>query len=157
VTPEQRDAAVAYLAEGSSLPETASLCGVPWPDFARSWTLGRSDAASGVESDEASWYVEADAARARFRANLRTRAAATAGARESSDLLALLRHLESEDEPVAEAATDVRGSSLFLDVSDNPERYSDETKRLVQESELALHDAWSAKINEDAARRRVEA
>ncbi len=102
---EQRASVVCHLGNGATLREAASLVSAAWRDFVADWAAGRTDSEGGHESDEAAWYREAQASRARKRATLRALAATTAGTRESADLLRVLEALESEDEP--EAVEDV--------------------------------------------------
>jgi hypothetical protein len=148
VTPEQREAATDYIANGATLREAGSLCGVPWADFARCYAGGRMDFASGIESEDAAWYVVTDAASASFDAALRSRVADSAGTRESSDLLALLRHRESQEEPVAQSETSVRDTDPLLvlrDEIDDPTTPAEERERLqgiLRDLSMAMNAAF---------------
>jgi hypothetical protein len=101
VTGGQRTDAVRHLGNGATLRESAALVLSPWSSFAREWGIGRGESENGQESELATWYREAQAARARKRATLRALAAETAGTRESADTLRVLEALEAEDEPEA--------------------------------------------------------
>lgn len=101
MTAEQREAAVRHLGNGATLHETASLVHVSQAIFRLDWVEGRRDSEQGEDTDAARWYRDAQAARARKKATLRAQAEAVAGSRESADLLAVLRALESEIEPTA--------------------------------------------------------
>lgn len=148
--PDECAAVVEYLSEGSTLREASAMVGVSDRAFDHAWITGRLEAESGTDSELAHWFREAQAARARRRATLRSEAAAAAGRREATDLLAVLKALEDEVEPVAVASTDgVRERSWQLDA----ERYSPEFQELHKTAELATHAAWSRMVEEDTARR----
>jgi hypothetical protein len=130
----------------------AAMCGVSLRALSEEWTRGKHDAENGVESDGATWYRSATAARARYRATLRAEARAAAGSREATDKLAVLAASLSEEEPTTFAQDhDVRSRSLFLDTQD----YSPETQDAIKVAQLALHDAFSLWVQEDTERRAV--
>ena len=144
MTPEQRTAVVGYLEGGATFSESAALAGASMRALSVDWTRGKQDAESGVESGERTFYLEASGARARIRAELRAEAREAAGSREATDKLAVLSALLAEDEPTFADEDNVRARAPFLDVLDHPERYSDETKCLISEAELALRAAFCA-------------
>ena len=91
------------------------MVGAPWTHFASDWIAGRSDHEAGRDTPEAAFYAEAQAAHARHVATARAKAQASAGSRESADLLAYVRQLESEIEPLAEDAETPNAVVLFSD------------------------------------------
>jgi hypothetical protein len=99
---EQAEKAVEHLSNGSRIVEAARMVETAWSAFASDWTAGRTDSESNCDTPEASFYRAAQAARARHCATKRALAAATAGSRESADILAYVRALESEEEPLVE-------------------------------------------------------
>lgn len=103
MTADQRERVVRYLGNGAKLREAADMVGAAWSDFAEDWTSGRKDSEAGRDSDVATFYRDARAARSRNIAEKRAEAAAAAGSRVSADLLAYVRQLESEEEPLAAA------------------------------------------------------
>jgi hypothetical protein len=100
VTADQRERATRYLGNGAKLREAADMVGAAWPDFAKDWLEGRRDSEAGHETELAAWYLEARGGRSRHIAEKRAEAAAAAGSRESADLLAYVKALESEVEPL---------------------------------------------------------
>jgi len=120
VTAESRAEIVDYLANGAKLREACAMAGVPWAALSADWTEGRRAFEANEGSEAARFYAEAQAARMRARATFRAEAAAVAGTRESADLLAVVRALEAEEEPLADD-TDPnawRSQPLFLDADD---------------------------------------
>ena len=99
---DQAAKAIEHIGNGSRIVEAARMVGTAWADFAADWVAGRTDHETNQYTPEATFYREAQAARARHCATKRAMAAATAGSRESADLLAYVRALESEVEPLAE-------------------------------------------------------
>jgi hypothetical protein len=99
---DQAAKAIEHIGNGSRIVEAARMVGTAWADFAADWVAGRTDHETNQDTPEATFYREAQAARARHCATKRAMAAATAGSRESADLLAYVRALESEVEPLAE-------------------------------------------------------
>jgi hypothetical protein len=122
LTPEQRDQAVDYFDGHALLREAADMLQVPWSSFVDDWREGKRDAEAGQGTEAAAWYLSCRAARSRARAKLRTEAHATAGSRESADLLSLLRALEAEAEPVAADDENPRasGSLALVDILNDP-------------------------------------
>jgi hypothetical protein len=112
---------VDYLANGAKLREACAMAAVPWAALSADWTEGRRAFEANEDSQAATFYSEAQAARMRARATFRAEAAAVAGTRESADLLAVVRALEAEDEPIAGDGDDPnawRSQPLFLDTDD---------------------------------------
>jgi hypothetical protein len=99
---EQTADAIRHLSNGSRIVESARMVHAAWSDFAADWVAGRTDHETNQDTPEAKFYREAQAARARHCATKRAMAAATAGSRESGDILAYVRALEAEEEPLAE-------------------------------------------------------
>jgi hypothetical protein len=118
LTAEQAAKSVEHLSNGSQIIEASRMVESAWSDFSADWTAGRSDSEAGLDTPEASWYRQAQAARARHCATKRALAAATAGSRESADILAYVKALESEMEPLAETAEKPNATRLSL--SDDP-------------------------------------
>lgn len=138
LSPEQRAKVVDYLGGPCQLREAADMIGVGWPQFAADYTQGMADAEAGRDSEAASWYLDCRAERSRTLAKLRAEAHATAGSRESGDLLRLLDNLTSEPEPVPSTFDNPRASGTLraVDLKDDP-RLTDE-----QRAELdAAHEA----------------
>jgi hypothetical protein len=102
LTDEQIEGALANLGNGSTIREAALMVGAPWTTFAADWLAGRADHEGDRDTPEAEFYRKAQAARANQCARARAQAKAVAGTRESSDLLAYVKALESEVEPLAE-------------------------------------------------------
>jgi len=159
MTGEQRERVVRYLGNGAKLREAADMVGASWKDFASDWSDGRADSESGTDSDAATFYRDARAARSRNIAEKRAEAAAAAGSRESADLLAYVRQLESEEEPLATPEDDVRSTPL-LRVSDliaDPSTPPDERARLKKaayaEACRGLHGLLRELTQRDARRR----
>lgn len=140
----QRSEAVRLFSERATIAEVIGMVETTRPDFSREWTVGKAGAESGDSSELVEWYLAASSARSRARAELRAEAVDCAGEKRSGDLLAVLRALESEEEPTFTEEGSIRSRSPFLDVLDHPERYSDETKRLISEAELATRAAFCA-------------
>jgi hypothetical protein len=115
----QRTEVVGYLGNGSKLREAASMAEASWASFAADWTAGRRDFEIGDDSPEATFYRDAQSARSRHIASTRAEAAATAGSRESTDLLAYVRQLESEAEPL-DIDTQAQPNAVQLLGSDRP-------------------------------------
>lgn len=134
------------------------MVGVPLRALEADFIEGKRLAESGDrDSVLGAWYLEANAARFRARAELRSRADAALGTRESSDALNLLAAI-SEPEPTAvEQAGDVRSRSPFLDMVDHPDDYSDKAHDAMKDAQLGLHRAFVLKVNEDGERRRRNA
>src|SRR6266511_3743556 len=101
MTAEQRSSAIGYLGDGAQLREAAHLVHAAWKDFSADWSAGRADSERGSDIETARWYRDAQAARSRKRATLRTIAAESAGTRESQDTLRVLEALQTEEEPDA--------------------------------------------------------
>lgn len=122
LAPEQRDQAVDYFNGHALLREAADMLQVPWSSFADDWREGKCAAEAGQDTEAAAWYLSCRAARSRARAKLRAEAHATAGSRESADLLSLLRALEAEAEPVAADDDNPRasGSLALVDILNDP-------------------------------------
>jgi hypothetical protein len=112
----QRDRVVRLLSDGATLREAALISQVPWPAFAREWNRCRKEHEAGAQSVGSRWYSLCQAERAAYRATLRSIAMSKAGTRASSDTLALLKHLESEPEPTADAGA----SLLEINVVNDP-------------------------------------
>jgi hypothetical protein len=117
MTGNQSSEIIRHLGNGARLREAAALVHLPWPDFARVWREGRAASEAGTENDSATWYREAAEARARHIATVRAEARATAGSRESADLLAYAKSLESEDEPLSVESSEDRHGDPFSTVS----------------------------------------
>lgn len=103
---------------------------VPYSALAGDWTTGRSDAEQGRDTLEAAFYHEAQAARSRHIATARARAQAAAGTRESTDLLAYVKALEAEEEPLDDDAE--RPNAVRLTADPDP---------AVREAALAVGDS----------------
>jgi hypothetical protein len=99
LTDEQRERAVDVLGSGMSLREAADICRVQWRDFEAYWEAGARDRQSGFGSEEAAFVEEALQVRAQFRAELKLKAAASAGKRAAADYHRLLERLDAEELP----------------------------------------------------------
>jgi hypothetical protein len=99
---EHREAIIRHLSNGARRDEACRMAGAPWGVFVSDWRAGRSDFESGSETPEAAFYSEAEAARSRHRATARAKAQAAAGSRESADLLAYVKALEAEADPLGD-------------------------------------------------------
>lgn len=104
-----------HLGNGARMTEAVSIAGAAWSDFAADWVAGRAGHESGKASETATWYAEASAARSRHIATQRAKAQATAGTRESADLLAYVRELQAEAEPLADMTEAPNAVRLFND------------------------------------------
>lgn len=118
LTPDQAEKAIEYLGNGARIVEASRMVSAPWPAFAADWNDGRADSEAGTDTVEADFYRRAQAARSRHCAVKRATAAATAGSRESADLLAYVRALESEQEPLADDAE--TPNAIRLTLHDDP-------------------------------------
>lgn len=118
LTTEQTDGVLANLANGATIREAARMVGASWATFAADWTAGRSDHESDRDTEEATFYRRAQAARSEHCAKARAQARAAAGSRESADLLAYVRQLESEVEPLAQESE--RPNAVRLLTHDDP-------------------------------------
>jgi hypothetical protein len=106
VTRDQRETFVQHVGNGAKFGEAAGLVGVRPADLESYWTAG----VRGTDENATGFVSEIRAARARYLATTRAKAAAAAGTRESPDLLAVAREVESDFEPVAESRD--RGPTL---------------------------------------------
>jgi hypothetical protein len=102
LTDDQRETITRHLSNGARRDEAARMASAPWTAFVSDWRAGRADFESGKDSPEAAFYSESEAARSRHRATARAQAQAAAGSRESADLLAYVRQLESEPDPLGD-------------------------------------------------------
>jgi len=141
MTPEQRERAVELLGDGATIRETAALVKLTERAFSAEWVKGRQESEDGVESESASWYRAAQAARASIRATYRAEAADEAGSRRSSDLLAVLSRLEAEDEPAAVAA------------DDHYDRTRLRVESMSQETAMKMQDAFASMLRDETAAR----
>lgn len=132
LTPEQVAQVVEYLEGPAKVEEAARMLAVPFSDFSEDWTKGRADTEHKTDSRAARFYLDAMAARARCVATLRSDAQATAGTRESSDLLRLADALSTDVGPLVSDDDDVRRSPLLrvVDIIDHEHTTPDERKRL---------------------------
>lgn len=133
---EQRASVVRYLSNGAKLREAAAMVEAPWGDFSADWVEGRKDSDAGKDSPEATFYTEAHAARARHIAETRAEAKASVGSRESADILAYVKALESEAEPLA--TSDDEGPISAPRLIDHPDRNVREAAQAVQTSSRLL-------------------
>jgi hypothetical protein len=101
MTAKQRSEVVRLLSQGARLRDAAAMVRTPFADFSAEWGSGRADSEHGRESDLASWYRDAMAARHTVIATERALASQTAGARESTDHLRVVEMLEGDPEPDA--------------------------------------------------------
>lgn len=115
LTPEQAEAAIRHMGNGARISEAARMVLAPYSALSSDWTTGRADAEQNRDSDEASFYRGAQAARSRHVATARARAQAAAGTRESADLLAYVKALEAEEEPLGEEAEHPNAVRLTFD------------------------------------------
>lgn len=158
LTPEQRDQAVDYFDGHALLREAADMLQVTWPSFADDWRAGRADAEAGRSTEAAAWYLSCRAARSRARAKLRAEAHATAGSRESADLLSLLRALEAEAEPVAADDDNPRasGSLALVVMLEDPGLTADEraeAKAALEKFDRAGLEVFQLILRRDERRR----
>lgn len=158
LTPEQRDQAVDYFDGHALLREAADMLQVPWSSFADDWREGKRDAEAGRDTEAAAWYLICRAARSRARAKLRAEAHATAGSRESADLLSLLRALEAEAEPVAADDDNPRasGSLALVDMLNDPSLSGDErveAKAALEKFDRAGLEVFQLILRRDERRR----
>ncbi|MGZ8707472.1 MAG: hypothetical protein ACXW0R_08810 [Gaiellaceae bacterium] len=102
LTSEQAEKAIQHLGNGARIREACDMVHASWRDFSSTWIAGRNDSEAGKVSQDATFFREARAARARHIATRRAEAAAVAGSRESSDLIAYVRELEAEQEPLTD-------------------------------------------------------
>jgi hypothetical protein len=158
LTPEQRDKVVDYLDGPCQLREAADMLQVGWPAFADDYSRGMADAEAGRDTEAASWYLNCRAARSRTRAKLRAEAHATAGARESSDLLALLARLEAEPEPLPSSHDNPRasGSLAIVDLLEDPglsPEERDRLKGLQQDFHKAAMAVFEVQLERDAVKK----
>lgn len=116
---EQIDGVFANLSNGATIREAALMVGASWATFAADWTSGRTDHEADRDTEEATFYRRAQAARSEHCAKARAQARAAAGSRESADLLAYVRQLESEVEPLADGAE--RPNAVRLLTHDDPD------------------------------------
>ena len=154
LTPEQRDQAVDYFDGHALLREAADMLQVPWSSFADDWREGKRDAEAGRDTEAAAWYLICRAARSRARAKLRAEAHATAGSRESADLLSLLRALE----PVAADDDNPRasGSLALVDMLNDPSLSGDErieAKAALEKFDRAGLEVFQLILRRDERRR----
>jgi hypothetical protein len=99
---QQIEGVLANLGNGATIREAALMVGASWATFSADWTSGRTDHEADRDTEEATFYRRAQAARSEHCAKARAQARAAAGSRESADLLAYVRQLESEVEPLAD-------------------------------------------------------
>jgi hypothetical protein len=137
LTAEQRDKVVEYLDGPCQLREAADMLEVSWPAFADDYSRGMADSEAGRASEAATWYLACRAARSRTLAKLRAEAHATAGSRESADLLRVLEALTSEPEPMPSTHDNPRasGSLALVDALADPTLSADERAELSQLSQ----------------------
>ena len=127
MTGDQRETFVQHVGNGAKFGEAAGLVGVRPSALEDYWTLG----VRGADEDAAGFVSACREARARYLATTRAKAAAAAGTRESPDLLAVAREVESDVEPVAESRN--RGPTLDDLLHDGDEG--------VREAARSAHDA----------------
>jgi hypothetical protein len=124
LTADQIETFLRHRGNGATMRESAAMVGVSEGVFVATWKRGAADLDRDTESPEAVFVREARAAFARHIATKRAQAAAAAGSRESADLLAYVRQLEAEDEPLA-LAEESNGPRYWLDIredlADDPE------------------------------------
>jgi hypothetical protein len=118
MTKRQRDRIVNLLVDGATLREAAAIAQVPWPTFEKEWRKARKEREEGKDSAASRWYSLAQAERAAFRATLRRTAVQQAGKKASTDNLALLKHLDSEEEPTAEADEVNSAIRIYVETTD---------------------------------------
>lgn len=162
LTPEQRDQTVEYFDGHALLREAADMLQVPWSSFADDWREGKRDAEAGQDTKAATWYLRCRAARGRARAKLRAEAHATAGSRESADLLSLLRALEAEAEPVAADDDNPRasGSLALVDMLNDPALSGEErseAKAALEKFDQAGLEVFHLILRRDERRREQRA
>ena len=108
--------------------------------------------------EAAAWCLICRAARSRARAKLRAEVHATAGSRESADLLSLLRALEAEAEPVAADDDNPRasGSLALVDMLNDPSLSGDErieAKAALEKFDRAWLEVFQLILRRDERRR----
>ena len=108
--------------------------------------------------EAAAWCLICRAARSRARAKLRAEVHATAGSRESADLLSLLRALEAEPEPVAADDDNPRasGSLALVDMLNDPSLSGDErieAKAALEKLDRAGLEVFQLILRRDERRR----
>jgi hypothetical protein len=99
---EQAKTITRHLSNGARRDEAARMASAPWTAFVSDWRAGRADFEAGKDSPEATFYSDSEAARSRHRATARAKAQASAGTRESADLLAYVKALEAEPDPLGD-------------------------------------------------------
>jgi hypothetical protein len=127
---EHRETIIRHLGNGARRDEACRMASAPWTAFVADWRAGRTDFESDDDSPEAAFYSEAEAARSRHRATARAKAQAAAGSRESADLLAYVKALESEPDPLGD------------DVSAAPNAV-----RLTQDDDPAIREAAAVQLD----------
>jgi hypothetical protein len=98
----QRTVIVGGLGAGLTVAEAADLARIPQPTLRTYWSKGETDRLASRESEEASFVSDALHARAKHIAELKLQANESAGTKEASDRLAMIRRLAEERLPEAE-------------------------------------------------------
>lgn len=136
LTPEQREQVVSWLEGPAKIEQAGRMLAVPYADFVEDWTTGRADSDHRRDTEAARFYQDAQAARHRYIATLRSDAEAVAAVnpREAESKLKLAATMESDTGPLANEEDDVRKSSRFLRVADiiaNGQTTSEEREALL--------------------------
>lgn len=122
MTENQREVVVGALGAGLTLVEATDLARVPQPALRSYWGRGEADRAAGRDTDEAQFVSDALHARALHVAELKTQANASAGTKEASDRLAMIRRLAEERLPEAEQAGINPAPRIYIEANDEETR-----------------------------------
>jgi hypothetical protein len=143
VTDEQREKFVQHVGNGAKFGEAAGMVGVKVADPGDYWRTG----VRGEDPDAETFVADCRAARARYCATTRATAEAAAGSRESPDLLAVVREVEADLEPVAEEA------SRALDLIDYAEHEDRDTRAAAIAAQHVCREVVHALAAFDARKR----
>ena len=131
---KQRGVVVGAMGAGLTLTEATDLARVPHQTMRSHWTRGDTDRNAGRDTDEAKFVSDALHARAKHVAELKLQANESAGTKEASDRLAMIRRLAEERLPEAEAPTLHPAPRVLVEARD------EETKRLAKRAMDASTD-----------------